>query len=309
MDDTTRRMNALAEGQRGLVTRDQLRALGRTSRQIDRSLARGTLLRVQPGVYRMAGTAVGPDLLLAAGLLMTRGVASHRSAARLLGLVERWPSIPEVTVEQTATFRRSGLILHRSSDLQSSDILRIDGLRCTNATRTLIDLGAVVDDRQLESALERALYLRLTAISRLESRLGEIARHGRPGVAALRRVLETRPPGLAPTASELELLIWRILRQHRVPLPERQVPVTVSGHRFFLDMAYPAEQIFLEGDGFGVHGGREAFESDRWRQNLLVVAGWLPLRFTDRQARRARLTIVEQVHEALALRRRRAMLA
>jgi very-short-patch-repair endonuclease len=83
-------------------------------------------------------------------------------------------------------------------------------------------------------------------------------------------------------------------------LPERQFEVTVSGRRFFLDMAYPTEQIFIEGDGFGVHGGRTTFESDRDRQNLLVVAEWRPLRFTWHQARHHEDDIVARVEGAFA---------
>ena len=56
----------------------------------------------------------------------------------------------------------------------------------------------------------------------------------------------------------------------------------VAGQRFRLDAAYPELMIFMEGDGFGVHSQRDPFEIDRSRQNLLVLAGWLPLRFTWR---------------------------
>ena len=65
----------------------------------------------------------------------------------------------------------------------------------------------------------------------------------------------------------------------------RQHPVTADGHDFRLDLAYPTHRVFLEGDGFGVHGGRTPFEDDRWRQDLLVLQGWWPIRFTWRQAR------------------------
>ena len=88
------------------------------------------------------------------------------------------------------------------------------------------------------------------------------------------------------------------------PLPERQVEVTVDGCDFRLDMAYESERIFIEGDGFGVHSTRAAFESDRIRQNKLVVAGWLPLLFTWKRARLAEDEIAAHVLGALALRRK-----
>ncbi|HUP72993.1 MAG TPA: hypothetical protein VM282_08085 [Acidimicrobiales bacterium] len=89
-------------------------------------------------------------------------------------------------------------------------------------------------------------------------------------------MLDLRTPRLGATESELELRIWQILRRHRVPLPERQLRVTLGGPNIRLDLAYRAERVFIEGDGFGVHSTREAVESDRTRQNKLAVAGWLP---------------------------------
>ena len=117
-------------------------------------------------------------------------------------------------------------------------------------------------------------------------------------------MLELRTPSLAVAESELELLIWRVLRRHHVPLPERQVELTVDGCDFRLDMAYTPERIFIEGDGFGVHSTRVAFESDRSRQNKLVVAGWLPLLFTWHGARKSEHEIAHQVKAALAIRRK-----
>ena len=102
--------------------------------------------------------------------------------------------------------------------------------------------------------------------------------------------------------TEGELLIWQILRRHHVPLPERQVKVRLGRSDFRLDLAYCPERIFIEGDGFGVHSTRSAFESDRARQNTLVIAGWLPLRFTWQQARCSEDEVADQVRAALVLR-------
>jgi hypothetical protein len=49
-----------------------------------------------------------------------------------------------------------------------------------------------------------------------------------------------------------------------------------------------------------VHGGRAAFEDDRWRQNLLVVHGWWPLRITWRQAHQQRAECAFVVARKLA---------
>jgi very-short-patch-repair endonuclease len=119
----------------------------------------------------------------------------------------------------------------------------------------------------------------------------------------LRGVLGLRTPTLAAAESELELLLWQILRRHRVPLPERHVKVTVAGRNYRLDLAYRAERIFIEGDGFGVHSPRAMFESDRTRQNKLVGVGWAPLLFTWQRARQSEADVVEDVRTTLETRR------
>jgi very-short-patch-repair endonuclease len=300
VDVSHKRISSVGRRQHGLVTRPQLRSMGHSDHQIDGAVASGFLVPMRRGVLLIGGAPLSSHTRLAAALLATGGVASHRSAAELLSLVDAAPPKPEITIGSTQSQRADDVRLSRSRDLRLDDIVEVAGLRATNATRTVIDLGSVASDRVVESAVERALHRNLTTIAMIEARLGEIARRGRPGVAALRRVLAQRAD--VAVASELELLIWQILRRHHVPLPQRQVPVTVSGQRFFLDMAYPTERLFIEGDGFGVHGGREAFESDRWRQNLLVLAGWLPLRFTWRQARRREVEVASQVLDALTMR-------
>lgn len=303
MDGPGRRIAALSASQQGLVTRAQLFELGRSKSQIDHAVATHDLSLVHPGVYRIAGSVLTYDAALAAGLLSTEGAASHRSAAHLLGLVDSRPSRPEITVGTTKSQKTAGLILHRSRDLAPADCCRIRGLRCTTATRTLIDLGAVVSPDVLESALERALHQRMTTVPRLQKRLQQVARPGRPGVSALRSILDLRTPTLAASESELELLLWQILRRHGVPLPERQVKVTIAGRNYRLDLAYRAERIFIEGDGFGVHSPRAVFESDRTRQNKLVRAGWAPLLFTWQRARQSEEDVAEDVRTTLASRR------
>lgn len=154
----------------------------------------------------------------------------------------------------------------------------------TGASRTLVDMGLAVSAEELERALHRALHLGLTTIDHLSAVRERVARRGRTGVGPIGALLADYDPAMAPAESELELVILRVLREHGVLTPVRQLCVVVDGQEFRLDMAYPRHKVFLEGDGFGVHGGRGAFEDDRWRQNLLVVHGWWPLRITWRQA-------------------------
>ena len=157
------------------------------------------------------------------------------------------------------------------------------GIRCTNATRTCIDLGARLDADALEALINRAIRLRLTHPDRLITRFLQIARRGRDGCATTRQVLKRIDPTLEPAESDLETLLIQVLRRFGVPLPVRQFPVRVDGRQYRLDFAFPDLMVAIESDGFTFHADRASFEHDRERQNRLVLPGWRILRFTWRQ--------------------------
>ncbi len=65
-----------------------------------------------------------------------------------------------------------------------------------------------------------------------------------------------------------------------------------------LDLAYPAEMVGLEFDGWGAHGSFTAFHHDRERFRLLTVLGWTMLAVTSRTSA---IDLVRDVRRALAL--------
>jgi very-short-patch-repair endonuclease len=296
-----RRLARRAKSQSGLITRTQLLAVGFTDHQIYGLVGSARLVALHRGVFLVGGAPLTDAVRLHAATLATKGVASHRSAAHLLGLIDSPPSRAEITIDRTKS-NRAEFITHRSGDLRTGDTTTINGVRTTNATRTLVDLGSVVRADLLETALERALLTRKTTVDRLLRRFFELAVRGRPGIAALRSLLVERDPTLAPAESDLETLLMKILRDGGLPTPVRQHEVEIDGHIFRLDAAYPELLIFMEGDGFGVHSQRDPFEVDRSRQNLLVIAGWRPLRFTWRRLCRAPDGVVNEVRAARTLR-------
>ncbi|MEO5567382.1 MAG: type IV toxin-antitoxin system AbiEi family antitoxin domain-containing protein, partial [Gemmatimonadaceae bacterium] len=298
-----RRLARRAASQSGLVTRRQLLAIGFTDHQIRSRVNGARLIVLHRSVYLVAGAPLNDAVWLQVATLATDCVASHRSAAHLLGLIDSRPSRPEITTDSGGS-ACAPFITHRSGDLLSRDTTTINGVPATNATRTLIDLASVVGRGALETALERALLARNTTLDRLSRRFFELAAKGRPGIAAMRSLLVERDPTQAPAESDLETLLSKILREGGLPTPVRQFEVVVAGQRFYLDAAYPELMIFLEGDGFGVHSQRGPFERDRSRQNLLVLAGWLPLRFTWPRLCRSPEGVVSEVRAARILRQR-----
>ena len=297
--DVERHLLLRAGEHHGLVSGTEALRSGFTQRQIDRRVSQGRWERVHPGVFRVAGSPTTDLQVLAAAVLWTGGAASHTSAGALFDLTPP-PLRPHVTVGRTATARRPGLVTHRSADLIGSDLIRRDGIVCTSATRTCIDLGAHLPESQLEQVIDRALHRGLTHADRLIARFLQIGRRGRPGTATLRRVLRRVDPALAPAESDLESMLTRVLRRHGLPAPVPQYRVTLDGHEFRIDLCYPEQLLAIESDGFAHHGHREAFERDRFRQNLLVLAGWRVLRFTWRQICTDAAGVADQIAAALA---------
>ena len=229
---------------------------------------------------------------LAAG---TGTAASHRAAAGLWRLDGIAPGAVELSVPRDMTYRRH--VLHRVRDLAEVDLTTVDGIPVTTLARTLVDLGGVVDDLVLERALESALRAGLS-LRRLVWRLDALGGRGRPGAAALRRVLDQRR-GTVPTESELETRFVQLVRDAGLPDPERQYEVRDgSGLVARIDFAYPTRRLAIELDGFGPHADR--FQRDRTRQNRLVLLGWTVLRFTWADVIERRAHVVATLATALA---------
>ena len=58
------------------------------------------------------------------------------------------------------------------------------------------------------------------------------------------------------------------------------VRVMVNGRAYVLDIAFRDFRLALEVDGYAFHSDLKSFQDDRRRQNALMNAGWLVLRFT-----------------------------
>ena len=229
-------------------------------------------------MYRIAAWKPAWVQLLHAACLAAGAdaVASHRSAAALWRLDGVTPDAIELLLPANNGYRRH--TVHRTSDLAAVDVTTVDGIPTTTLARTLVDVGAVIEDEVLERALESALRQGLS-LGRLRWRLDALSGRGRPGPAALRRVLARRPEGGAATESELETRFMQLLRGGGLPEPRRQYEVRdASGFVARVDFAYPGRRLAVELDGFGPHADR--FQHDRTRQNRLVLLGWTVLRFT-----------------------------
>lgn len=300
-NDIDRRVAALAGRQHGVVTRDQLLALGLSPSAIDRRLRAGRLIRLHPGVYAVGHTAISFHARQLATVLACgpTAVLSHGSAAALWDLVGSQPSRIHVIVRTSAGITGpAGVHLHRYRSLADEDVTRRMAIPVTDVARTLLDLASVLPPRKLRRALAQADVLRLLDFAQVDRLVA--AHPGRPGARVLATLVREQEPDPELSRSTLEELFLEFFDRHGFPPP--RVNVEVEGVE--ADFHWPDRRVTVEADSFGYHRTRAAFERDRERDAQLAAAGWRVHRFTDRQVERQPELLVAALRTSLSDERR-----
>jgi very-short-patch-repair endonuclease len=295
-------ISRLAAGQHAAVARSQLLAEGVSRHAIDRRLARGVLVGVHSGVYRVASTADSWSHRIMAATLATGpgSVASHRAAGYLHGLTGIEPK-PEVTVARARAPRPPGILVHRADEIARPDVEVRDGIPRTRAAATLVGLAGVVPAPLLEAALDDALLRGLVNCSQLQRRLAHTPQQGRRGVRALAQLLAARSGAPRWTQSEFERRLWALFDAAGIARPVPQFEVVLpDGRRAYLDFAWPEVRLGLEADSYRHHGSRQAWARDHRRNNLLIALGWRILPVTWDQLVEAPEELIALVLRALA---------
>jgi very-short-patch-repair endonuclease len=274
-DPADRAVGALAERQHGVVTRAQLLELGLRGRAIDHRLEVGRLRRVHRGVY-----TIGQRLLtthgrwMAAVLAGGSGAVLSHHAAGALWRIRRGTRL-EITVPRGRK-QHPGIHVHWAN-LPSDEITTRQGIPTTTVPRTLLDLSAVVQLDELRSAFRQAEQLRLTDPRWVGDLIDRYPR--KPGIPAVRAVVEEVQRGLNVVRSDLEELFQAFLINAGLPLPKTNV--LIEGVE--VDCVWPAARLIVELDARSTHDSTHSFESDRARDRRLEAAGWRVIRITWRQ--------------------------
>jgi Protein of unknown function (DUF559) len=223
------------------------------------------LTRLQ--TIRAALISSGPDSL-----------ASHWAAAEVLRIVEAPPLLPiHVTRPRGNGERRPRITLHRSV-VPAFDTAGADGLLCTSAARTVVDLAALAGPEQLEDILIAADSLGILNRRRLDELV--TASKGRRGVRLLRKLIGEGP---VRVRSRTEIALIRISRAAGVPAPVVNGVIEIPDRSYEVDFHWPSLKLIIEVDGYRFHGGRRRSNADRDRDQLLFIAGWIVIRFTRDQ--------------------------
>jgi very-short-patch-repair endonuclease len=300
----------LAARQFGLIARFQAVEAGLSEDTIQWQIRTRAWERTLPSVYRLRGAPrVWPQPLMAAQLwAWPNAVVSHRAAAACWGLDGVEPGIVEVSIlGSSRAAGPGGVVVHRSATLRRSDFGYLGPFLVTGLVRTLIDLGAVVEDSAVvEAAMESALRMRPDLLEPLAARLEELPRHGRGGAGVLRAILQARDPREAPTEGIFETRLLRLITKAGLPRPVRQHWVSAGEKPYRIDFAWPVERVGLEADGRRSHTGREAFEYGLRRGNALTLLGWRMIHVSWQDLKNRPEYVTGLVRDALAGERARS---
>ncbi|MGI3782692.1 MAG: endonuclease domain-containing protein [Janthinobacterium lividum] len=267
-----------------IARRDHPELLG----AIDWLVRRDQLCRVLPGVY--APTERAEDFRVRAAAVARwspDAVLTGASAARLTF----WPAAPMDLVE-VATARRGSYRGFRLVErvVPGELVVEQHGLRLAAPALAALDLSDTTTD-----AIDQVLRSRTATLDGLW-RAFELTRGRRGNCRRLLHLIDSRDEPW----SAAERLCHRLLRDAGITGWESNLPVRSGGRLYFLDVAFPGPGVVVEIDGRLHETDLDVFENDRWRQNDLVLDGWVVLRFTWAMLNHHPETVVEKIRAALA---------
>jgi hypothetical protein len=273
----------------GLITREEaLRTL--SVAQLKWRLSSELWVTVVPKIYRVVGAPITwRQNLHALNTWAKKGFAfSHRTAAALHSL----EGFKEEPLELTSTrFRKPlpGVTVYRAEFLPHHDLTKVDEFPVTSVTRTLLDLAARTDSSTLRTACDQALREKKTTLENLERILKRSG--NRPGVIAMRELVDDLSGAAGPTESVLEERCLALIEAAGLPRPEVQWSTIAGRKRRRLDLFFKNYGVVIEADGYASHSGVVAFEADRERNNAITAANLKLLHWT--------WTAIETRHEEL----------
>jgi hypothetical protein len=179
-------------------------AAGVTRKQLTSFLKDGVIERLHRDTYRLVAVAPSNTQSLRAALLWAGDdvCAAARSAGEVYGLEGVLAKSPAVVVAGTNRLRDDGVVVHRATDLSALMPRSYRGFRVTGVEATLVALAAQLDAEAFEIACEDARRRRLTSVPALRAYLERHGKRGRPGIAALRALLDELDP-VHPSRSTL----------------------------------------------------------------------------------------------------------
>ena len=266
---------AVAERQRGVIIRPQLRAAGVSWKVECQLVSDGWLRPVGDAGYAIAGRPPSTwEHAVAIGLRGGPGSAlSHSTAAG----IHRFAGVavtrePEIIIPSPHHPRLPGARVHRVAALSACDVEQRSGVGVTTPSRTVVDLAGRLGAPLLERIVDEGSIARLWTFDELAACAARLGGQGRAGSRVLRSLLAERvdEPG---ADSGLEMRMIRVLAPF-APF-ETQYQLVLEGEVFILDIAWPCWKVGAEVDGWRDRSrSRSKLDQDSHKINVLTAYHW-----------------------------------
>jgi hypothetical protein len=275
-------LSALSAASLGVFRGCDAVAVGVDRKQLGRLVAAGAVVRELPDTYRVVAAPRSSLQRLTAALLWAGddAMASGRSAGELYELEGVPSGKPEIAVPSARGYRHPDVIVGRYDDRAALMPRRVRGIRVTGIEATLLALGGLLDHEAFEIACEDARRRRLTSVAALRAYADRFGGSGRPGTAALRRLLRELDP-IHAARSTLEVKTRRLLVANGLTDFVREFPLAWNGCTWRFDFAFPQRRTILETNGRRWHDDPRDYEADNERWSVpgrhgfrLVLATW-----------------------------------
>jgi very-short-patch-repair endonuclease len=235
--------------QHDCVARWQLLAAGWSKRAVESAAEAGRWRPVHDGVY--AATQAPPrreQRWMAATLTSPGSVLSHASAAAKHGFRPYDGAFEVVTRPGRRGRQRLGDVLVQYSKDIADWTITADGIPITIPERTLIDLAAHLDAKQLAKAVREAIRLKLSTAASLRQAL--TAHRGRRGTATL-NALAAHYAGLPMNRTRSDAEAHALERLAHANLTPGEINRRINGEE--ADLIWPDRRLIIEIDGPGYH--------------------------------------------------------
>lgn len=255
---------------------------GLTRKQLAALRASGVIARLFPDTYLLSALPPTDDQSLRAALLWggEGSAACENSAGQVYRLDGVSTARPKIVVARKPSLRHASIDTFTTRDRASLMVRTHRGFPGTGPEATLVAMAARLDDEAFEIACEDARRRRLTTVPALRAYVDRFGRSGRPGIGALRDLLDDLDPA-HPSRSTLEVKTRRLLVAHGLVDFVREFPLAWSGRTYSFDFAFVRRRTILETNGRRWHDDATDYEHDQEKWSVpgrhgfkLVFATW-----------------------------------
>jgi len=264
----------VAREQGGVISRAQCHASGLSKAEVNGLIARGALVKLSLGVYRVRGAPAREDSALWHAALATGGSIMGCASAWIWQIEPEFPTMIEVLVPAARRVSIPHGVRVRRLAYSETELTTRFGLPVTDRQRTVLDCVALQSVRNPVALFDRGLSQGWLTLADAQRRLTQPVQ----GNAYLRRLLRAH---LVGAEAESERRLHRLLGRAGITGWVPNLPLQLRDGKFVrLDVAFEELKLAIELDGFAYHSSADRFQRDRTRQNALVALGWTVLRFT-----------------------------